>query len=127
MLTLTVVGTVGNPLPPLSIVDSDGDTYTVRVVGGSLPNGSTLDPDGTFTGNPTESGTFSIVVEACDARGSCARYDVVVTVTARTSTPLPRSGRRVRRARHVGADGAAGRIRPVGDQPAATSRAVSTT
>ena len=92
VLTLTVAGTVGNSLPPLSVVDSEGDAHTVTLVGGSLPNGTTLNPDGTFTGNPTESGTFSTVVEACDARGSCARYDVVVTVSALVSTPLPKSG-----------------------------------
>ncbi len=99
VLTLTVTGTVGGELPPLSITDRQGDTYTVTLVGGSLPDGITLDRDGSFRGVANESGTFLIRVEACDARGACDVYDVVVTVTARTatststtSTPLPRSG-----------------------------------
>ncbi len=43
--------------------------YNIAVVGGTLPNGLTLDPDGLLSGTPLEVGTFSIRVRVTDSTG----------------------------------------------------------
>ncbi len=89
----------------LVALDPDGDRLTYSVIGGGLPAGLTLGPDGNFTGTATVPGTFRPVVEACDASGACTRTTLTLVVQSVTHdppripdgddtipAPLPRSG-----------------------------------
>ncbi len=51
---------------------SDGSTFTVRSRG-ALPDGVTLGSDGVFAGVPTQTGTFTFVVEAARGNGENAQ------------------------------------------------------
>ena len=70
----TVSGTQGEAIEDISItltktgetgaMDMDGSTAVYSLAEGSeLPDGITLSTDGTFSGTPTESGTFTVTVE----------------------------------------------------------------
>ena len=77
-----------------SVVSASGGTapYSYAVTSGSLPAGLTLATNGTLSGTPTASGTFSFTVTATDANtytGSRA-YSLVVT-PAPTITVAPAS------------------------------------
>lgn len=74
-------GTVGAPILPVTFTASGGTPpHTFTVTGGTLPEGLKLSPDGTLSGIPTESGTFTFTVEATDANGckGSVQYTVVI-------------------------------------------------
>jgi hypothetical protein len=50
--------------------------YTFAVTAGALPDGLSLDPDGTITGTPSTAGSSSFTVEATDDNG-CTGSDVI--------------------------------------------------
>jgi hypothetical protein len=51
---------------PLRLADPNDDTVTLRVTGGTVPPGLALYSDGTWGGEATSTGTYTIDVEACD-------------------------------------------------------------
>ena len=90
----TLVGSVGVAMPPLPIVDPEGTTVTITLVGGTLPPGVTLNPDGTFGGTAEAVGTYVFDIEACDTGGICSIITVVVQIVdlALTDDDPPLSG-----------------------------------
>ena len=62
----TLTAPPGTALPPLEFLEPDNDNYTVTVTGGQLPPGTDVLSDGTWSGFPTETGTFTFTVEVCD-------------------------------------------------------------
>ncbi|GIG23804.1 Ig domain-containing protein [Cellulomonas denverensis] len=54
----------------------------VRVTGGALPPGLTLDAAGRITGRPTGAGDFSVTVTATNAAGSAALTRVITVLPA---------------------------------------------
>lgn len=97
--TIDVV--IGKPVAPLAVADAEGDQITTHLAGGQLPNGLTLNSDGTFAGLPTGAGqpagtTTTFSVELCDARGACSTVSFSMTIRAApastNSGSIPNSG-----------------------------------
>ena len=83
-------GVVGTPYS-FSFTAAGDAGIAFSLVGGALPPGLTLAPDGLLSGPPTTAGTFAFVVKATGA-GSSAEQEVSVTIApARTPTPSPSS------------------------------------
>jgi LPXTG-motif cell wall-anchored protein len=82
--------TVGGSLTRLTASDPDGDPYTFSLAAGSLPPGVSLNPDGTFSGSPTSTGSFSATITVCDGFGLCSNGVLSVQVVAQGQ--LPRTG-----------------------------------
>ncbi len=57
-----------------------GGNYTFAVTSGLLPQGLTLNSNGSFSGAPTQSGTFNFRVTATGFGGCTSFYDYVLTV-----------------------------------------------
>ncbi|HNG31486.1 MAG TPA: putative Ig domain-containing protein, partial [Blastocatellia bacterium] len=70
-----------------------GGNYTFAVTGGLLPQGLTLNANGSFSGAPTQGGTFNFRVTATGFGGCSAFSDYVLTVNCPslsiTTTGLP--------------------------------------
>ncbi|WP_435102361.1 putative Ig domain-containing protein [Halarchaeum sp. P4] len=67
-------------------------TVTWAVTNGSLPPGLTLTADGTLSGTPSESGSYTVTVTATDATGATTSQQVTLDVGAGltvTTTTLP--------------------------------------
>ena len=56
--------------------------YSFTLMGGTLPNGLTLDSNGSLTGTPRESDTFNISVRLTDSTGATADKSYALTLTA---------------------------------------------
>lgn len=56
--------------------------YTFTLAGGALPQGVGLAADGRLTGTPTQSGRFTLSVQAADRGNRTARRDFVVDIVA---------------------------------------------
>jgi hypothetical protein len=89
--TTALTGTEGEALAPL--VGTPGENFvplpTWSIVSGSLPAGLTLNPDGTFSGVPTESGSFTVTVRHGNNQAVFG-VEQVITITiadAETSPP----------------------------------------
>jgi uncharacterized protein with beta-barrel porin domain len=63
--------------------------YTFSLTSGALPVGMSFNSAGTFSGTPTQSGTFSLTVQASDANGQTGThvYSLTVDVPALTISP----------------------------------------
>ena len=77
-------------------VTASGGTapYTYALSAGALPNGLTLNANGTLSGTPTTAGTFAFTVTGTDANGDFGArvYTVIVApgnILALTPSPLP--------------------------------------
>ena len=56
----------------LTATDPDGDSLTYEVVDGQLPDGLTLNPDGTWSGDVAGiQGRYEVTVPVCDPAGAC--------------------------------------------------------
>ncbi len=79
---------VGEPIPPLLAFDPDGTTFTFSLVGGALPPGVTLNPDGSFSGTSNVLGNFTFTVQVCDAGDppSCSTVTFTLIVQALPTT-----------------------------------------
>lgn len=66
-----VDGVAGEEYGPFTytITAFGGDVATVVVRSGALPAGLTMDNEGTITGTPTESGSFTVTVRVTDVNG----------------------------------------------------------
>ncbi len=87
----------GTTPPPLVIVDPEGDPFVISIGVGGLPPGVTLNPDGTFSGQPSQPGTYSFSIELCDANDpticSIQLITIVVISAGGAAAPtLPRTG-----------------------------------
>ena len=83
--------------PPLIIVDPEGDPFVITIGAGGLPPGVTLNPDGSFTGQPSQPGTYSFSILLCDANDPTVCSTQVVTIVVvsaggSTAPTLPRTG-----------------------------------
>ena len=64
-------------------------TITWTLVSGSLPTGLTLNSNGTITGIPTVSGTFTFTVRASDSTGSITRaFTMIIGSGSASNAPL---------------------------------------
>ncbi len=82
-----MVASIGGQPPPVVFADPDGDPWTLEVIGGDLPPGLTLGPDGSWSGSATDTGVFVFTVRACDPGGLCTVETLTVTIRE-----LPRTG-----------------------------------
>jgi Putative Ig domain/Carboxypeptidase regulatory-like domain len=79
-----------------STAESPAAPFTFSVVpvsGEQLPPGLSLSPDGTISGTPTQTGTFTFTVKATDTDGMAGAQQYSVTVTAPTAAGVSVSGR----------------------------------
>jgi alpha-tubulin suppressor-like RCC1 family protein len=60
--------------------------YAYLVISGAVPTGLTLNADGTWSGAPSETGTFNFTVQALDANNIAGRRDYAITVDKVTTT-----------------------------------------
>lgn len=64
------LGPVGGPLANPGLIISGGQPpYTVSNISGNLPPGVTINGDGTFSGVPTQEGSFDVTLDVADAQG----------------------------------------------------------
>lgn len=83
---LTFYRSTSRPLirnvPGIYTITATGGTapYTFSLVSGTLPSGLTFNPDGTITGTPTASGTFSLAVRINDSNSGSVTQTVSMTV-----------------------------------------------
>ena len=80
-------GTVGVPYSQTLVASGGTPTYTLVVTGGTLPPGTTLDPNtGLLGGVPTVAGTFNFTVTATDSSTGTGPYtgtrDYTVVINA---------------------------------------------
>ncbi|MER9657041.1 putative Ig domain-containing protein [Mesorhizobium sp. M0152] len=63
--------------------------YTFSLTSGALPAGMSFNSAGTFSGTPTQSGTFSLTVQASDAHGQTGihAYSLTIDLPAVTISP----------------------------------------
>jgi CSLREA domain-containing protein len=61
-------GSINDPYAPPIVADYGQPTYTYTVVGGSVPDGMSLNPDGTWSGVPTQTKLYSFTVMATDSQ-----------------------------------------------------------
>ena len=61
--------------------------YTWSIGSGSLPPGLSLSSDGTITGTPTATGTFTFSLEVVDSLGASAQLTQTLEVTVETNVP----------------------------------------
>jgi hypothetical protein len=80
-------GTAITTQTPLVANDTPGLTTTYAVTGGSLPDGLTLNADGTLTGTPTTPGVYSFTVTATNGTRTAARA-ISYTVTPAAALTL---------------------------------------
>jgi hypothetical protein len=80
---------LGGLPPPLPIGDPEGGVLTVTVIGGSLPPGLTINPDGTWSGEAVEQGTFTFTVDVCDPLGACTSMVMSVSIALLPATGVP--------------------------------------
>ena len=75
--------------PYVATLEAIGGTppYTWSIASGSLPPGLSLSSDGTITGTPTATGTFTFSLEVVDSLGASARVTQSLEVTVETNVP----------------------------------------
>jgi hypothetical protein len=71
---------VGELPEPLTATDADGDPLTFTIVSGDLPNGLTLNSDGTFGGSTITAGVYIVDVDVCDPDGECTTTELTLRI-----------------------------------------------
>ncbi|MDH3248284.1 MAG: Ig-like domain-containing protein, partial [Acidimicrobiia bacterium] len=79
-----ITGVVGSTLPPLAFQDAENDPFSVVLASGALPAGVSLLPDGTFSGVPTQAGTYVFSITVCDNAVPAACSTVFLTMVIAT-------------------------------------------
>jgi hypothetical protein len=80
---------VGVTYAPVTLSATGGvQPYTWSISSGALPNGLTLGPDGTVSGNPTTAGTFGFTVQVADSGDSTATMPGSIPIAAALSASL---------------------------------------
>lgn len=83
-------GEAGVAYGPVSITASGGAApYTYAVTAGALPDGLTLDSDGTLHGTPTVGGSFTFTVTATDDNGCTGQFEYTLQTGCPTITIDP--------------------------------------
>ncbi len=78
----TTTATAGSPFSQTFTASGGSGAYSFSLASGSLPTGLSLATTGVLSGTPTQSGSFSITVQATDANGCSgvgATYPLVVS------------------------------------------------
>ncbi|NMO52413.1 phospholipase [Actinoplanes sp. TBRC 11911] len=75
----------GQGLAAVTANDPDGDPLTYSRTGGTLPDGITLNGDGTFAGTATTPDMYMATIEVADGRGGTASAQLTVQV----AVPVP--------------------------------------
>ncbi len=82
-------GEVGVAYTPVALSATGGvQPYTWSISAGALPNGLTLGPDGTVSGNPTTAGNFGFTVQVADSGDSTATMPGSIPIAAALSASL---------------------------------------
>ncbi|HNG31453.1 MAG TPA: putative Ig domain-containing protein [Blastocatellia bacterium] len=79
-------GTVNQPYNAALESDGGSGSYQFSKLVGTLPNGVTLNPNGTFSGTPTQPGAFALTVQTQDANGCSGSQEFSLTVNCQTIT-----------------------------------------
>lgn len=87
-------GITGQPYQAQLAASGGQPPYTWTLIGGSLPNGLSLNSGGAISGTPTAPGTFPFTVQVTDSAGSRASKSLSITVSSSggltiTTTQLP--------------------------------------
>lgn len=82
-------GTVGQPFTQNFSASGGMGPYTYMQTGGTLPTGVTLLPNGTLTGTPEKSGTYTFTVKATDKKGCMGTVTIVWRVFCPNITLSP--------------------------------------
>lgn len=77
--------TAGTPYSA-ALTASGGSAYTWSMSGGSLPDGLTLGPDGTLTGTPATSGSYTFTVKVTSGGRSTTEQLTLVVIAKLTAT-----------------------------------------
>jgi uncharacterized protein (TIGR03437 family) len=77
------IGTVGKPFTQVFTASGGMGPYSFMQTSGTIPKGVVLNPDGTFTGTPEQSGVYTFTVKATDKNGCMG----TVTITWRVLCP----------------------------------------
>ncbi len=83
---ITPAGTVTKATTLSATSGTIGGAITYAVVGNGLPEGVTLNSNGTFSGNPLYNGTYNFTVRATDSLGTYADRNFSATVAPATIT-----------------------------------------
>ena len=81
-------GPVGTPLAIASPLTAGGPAVAATLVGGVLPPGMLLNPDGSLSGTPTTPGTFAASITLTNATGGRITLPVTITINA-AGVPAP--------------------------------------
>ena len=82
-------GEVGIAYTPVALSATGGvQPYSWTISAGALPNGLTLGPDGTVSGNPTTAGNFGFTVQVADSGDSTATMPGSIPIAAALSASL---------------------------------------
>jgi putative Ig domain-containing protein len=82
-------GEVGVAYAPVALSANGGvQPYTWSISAGALPNGLTLGPDGTVSGNPTTAGNFGFTVQVADSGDSTATMPGSIPIAADLAASL---------------------------------------
>ncbi|MDQ3813805.1 MAG: CSLREA domain-containing protein, partial [Armatimonadota bacterium] len=79
----TVTGTAGTALSEQQVTgsDADNDTLTFSLVSGTMPDGLTLNSDGTVTGTPTTPGQTTVTFKANDGMADSNTATLKIDIT----------------------------------------------
>jgi hypothetical protein len=75
-----VTASCGHPVDVALTAENGAPPYAFSVVGGALPPGVSLGPDGHLSGPPSDEGTFSFAVQAQDAAMATANRSYTLVV-----------------------------------------------
>jgi hypothetical protein len=84
VVTITPSGlpdwTIGQPYTPVVTASGGSGPYTFSQTGGALPTGLTLNSNGTFSGTPTATGTFTFTLKATQSPYASGSRIYTVTI-----------------------------------------------
>ncbi len=78
----SISGTQGVVLTTILSASGGTEPYTWVIVAGSLPNGVSLQSNGTFGGIPTNTGNFTITAQATDANGNSDTQTFTIAINS---------------------------------------------
>jgi hypothetical protein len=73
-------GLVSSPLSVTPAITSGGPVTGATLLSGSVPPGMVLNQDGSISGTPNQSGTYTLNLRLCNGAGGCETQSVTITV-----------------------------------------------